>query len=276
VTTTKIPTAGAMALAILTKQACIDPSCQCRYSLKEGKGLTHCVLPLLHRHGDKTPSLNISVADRCLWHCFAGCNKDDVSDVIVALDLDASDFEGRTVPTDYGHDKGKLLSAEAWYPPYKPQKPIAIYQYCDESGTALYERLRYETKSGKTFNLRRGPVGHPSTPSYYDKLGDVRRVPYRLPELIGTAMTTMVVMVEGEKAADRLVALGLVVTIYKLWLEDWNQFVIGRRILMLPDNDRIGEEYVADAVKVMGGCTYRNRNSATARATRRRGRFRLY
>ena len=51
----------------------------------------------------------------------------------------------------------------------------ATYQYTDETGVLLYEVLRYEPK---TFRQRR-PDGNGG---WIWQLGDVRRVPYRLPE----------------------------------------------------------------------------------------------
>jgi len=244
--TNKISTPAAMALAILAERACIEPNCDCRLSLAASRGLTHCPA-----HHDAHPSLNITPdTDKCLWYCHAGCSQDDVTDALIALDLDAESFEGKAPKRDYRTDKGKLLAAWSWD---HPQAPVAIYQYRDECGTVLYEKLRYQTKSdgSKQFAWRRGPVGHPATPSYYTRLGDVRMVPYRLPELLAADPAAVVLMVEGEKAADLLAAMGLVVTIYKLWLPDWNTFLTGRRILMLPDNDGIGEDYAAEAAKIV-------------------------
>jgi hypothetical protein len=253
VTTTKIPTAGAMALSILTARACIDPQCQCRWSLKEGRGLTHCPIPTHGRgEGDHNPSLNITVtADKCLWHCFAGCDQETLTEVMIALSDDAESF-GSVEPKPFTPSKGKLKVASWWFD--RREKVTAIYAYRDEAGTVLYEKIRYQDKDGsKRFENRRGPYGNPLTPSYYDKLGDVRRVPYLLPGLIRAKANQTIVMVEGEKAADRLWEMGFVATIYKEWRPEWNQFLTGRWILMLPDNDEAGEKYVADAVKVMWG-----------------------
>jgi putative DNA primase/helicase len=240
----KTSTPGATALAILATRACIDPNCRCQQSKLAGEGLTHCPA-----HHDRSPSLSVTVADKCLWYCHAGCNQDDVTDALIALEIDAESFEGKAATKDYGHSnsKGKLVTG-MWFD-LKWGKPSTTYQYRDESGLVLYQKLRYQRPDGTKQFVQRRCAGQPDL--YYTKLGDVQLVPYRLPELIASDLTALVVMVEGEKSADRLAETGLTVTIYKGWRSDWSKFLRGRRILMLPDNDAAGEEYTAKAVKAL-------------------------
>lgn len=44
------------------------------------------------------------------------------------------------------------------------------------------------------------------------KVQGTRQVPYRLPELVAAPLSSAIYIVEGEKDADRLAALGLVAT----------------------------------------------------------------
>jgi hypothetical protein len=82
--------------------------------------------------------------------------------------------------------------------------PLATYNYVDEAGVLLFEVLRYPVKR---FLQRRPDADADEGWSW--KLGDVRRVLYRLPEVIAAAAAgTTVYVVEGEKDADRLAADG--------------------------------------------------------------------
>ena len=76
---------------------------------------------------------------------------------------------------------------------YRPSDDIeATYDYRDESGTLLYQVVR---KVGKRFLQRKpDPVD-----GWNWKLGDVRRVLYRLPELLAAPPEATVYVVEGEK-----------------------------------------------------------------------------
>src|SRR5262249_53534676 len=83
------------------------------------------------------------------------------------------------------------------------QRVIATYDYFDESGTLLYQVLRFEPKD---FRQRR-PDG---ARGWLWKLDGVRRVPYRLPEPIeAIANERPVFVVEGEKDVDALAAINV-------------------------------------------------------------------
>jgi len=79
------------------------------------------------------------------------------------------------------------------------RRVVATYPYTDADGTLLYQVLRYKPKG---FNQRR-PDGKGG---WIWKLGDVRRVLYRLPELLKYPDATIVVT-EGEEDADRVASL---------------------------------------------------------------------
>src|SRR5205823_4705078 len=81
----------------------------------------------------------------------------------------------------------------------------AAYTYRDENGRLLYEAVRFKPKG---FSQRR-PNGKSG---WAWNLKGVRRVLYRLPELLAADPTATVYVVEGEKDADRLARLGLVAT----------------------------------------------------------------
>ena len=121
---------------------------------------------------------------------------------------------------------------------------VATYDYSDEAGALLFQVCRFEPKD---FRQRR-PDGRGG---WTWKLGDCRRVLYRLPELVAADPVHPVFIVEGEKDADQLVDLGLVATTNPGGAGKWNgayaDALAGRRVVILPDNDDTGQRH-ADTV----------------------------
>lgn len=74
------------------------------------------------------------------------------------------------------------------------------------------------------------------------------KIPYRLPELLQAEHDT-VLIVEGEKDADRLSAFGLLATTNaggaEKWSADLNRYFEGRDVYIIPDNDEPGERHAA-------------------------------
>jgi hypothetical protein len=139
-------------------------------------------------HDDQAPSLSISEGDdsKVLLRCHAGCDFDTIR---AALPLDVKDL----FPADTSNEKKKL-------------NITTTYDYVDKKGELLYQVCRLHPKS---FRQRR-PDGHGG---WIWNLRDVDRVPYRLPELLaGLDADRHVLIVEGEKDADRLTELGFVAT----------------------------------------------------------------
>jgi hypothetical protein len=143
-------------------------------------------------------------------------------------------------------------------PPWKPRtngrgateklkRIVARYPYVDESGALLYEMVRYQPKD---FRLRR-PNG---SGDWVWKLGDTRRVLYKLPELLQFPHGTVFVC-EGEKDADRVASLGHCATTVASGV--WKDVDIGalrtRDIFILQDNDEAGRTKALAAAKALHG-----------------------
>ena len=118
------------------------------------------------------------------------------------------------------------------------------FEYRDEHGTLLYRVIRSEPKSFR----QQAADGSWS-------IKGVRRVPYRLPELLAADPTSVVYIVEGEKDADRLAALGLVATTNSggagKWIPEFADHLKGRRVCILPDNDDAGRNHAAQVANTL-------------------------
>jgi hypothetical protein len=121
---------------------------------------------------------------------------------------------------------------------------IATFDYRDEQNRLLFQVCR---TVGKRFWQRR-PNGRDR---WINNLKDTRRVLYRLPELINS--TGVVFIPEGEKHVDRLRDLGLVATCNpggaatskkkSKWHDCYNEFLRNRDVVILPDNDDVGQKH---------------------------------
>jgi len=115
---------------------------------------------------------------------------------------------------------------------------IDTYDYKDESGKILFQSVRFFPK-GFSQRQSNGNGG------WNWKLDGVRRVPYRLPELI--ASTGQVFIPGGEKDVETLVKHGLMATTNAAgegnWRKEFNQFFKGRDVVILEDNDEKGRKH---------------------------------
>ena len=187
-------------------------------------------------HEDRAPSLSVTRSPKgVLLNCHAGCATEDV---VVALGLSMTDLFDEPVE--------------------KRERPqtVAEYPYCDEHGQILYVVRRIEpgyNGERKTFRQYRpdGTAG----------VKGVRRVLYRLPEVIAQAQAGLtVIVVEGEKDADNLAAIGAVATCNVggagKWSDDYTKHLRGAsEVVVISDRDEPGRKHaatVADSVKQAG------------------------
>lgn len=131
-----------------------------------------------------------------------------------------------------GMDSGR----QRWTP---PGNIVATYDYRDESGHLLYQAVRMEPKKF----LQRRPNG-PGT--WIWNTDGVSLVPYHLVQILERP-SDIIYIVEGEKDADRLECLGLLSTCNAMgagkWKDDYNRWFKERRCVVLPDNDRPGDQH---------------------------------
>jgi 5S rRNA maturation endonuclease (ribonuclease M5) len=132
---------------------------------------------------------------------------------------------------------------------------VCAYDYTDESGNLLFQAVRYKLPSpeNKTFSQRQ-PNGKGG---WIWNLKGVRRVLYRLREVIA-AQT--VIVVEGEKNADDLAALGFVATTNVFgagkWHDEYSETLRGKDVVVfgdIGDPDQAGERHTQKVLLSLAG-----------------------
>jgi hypothetical protein len=117
---------------------------------------------------------------------------------------------------------------------------IAAYDYCDETGALLFQVVR---RPRHRFTQRR-PDGNGG---WHWNIKGVRRVLYRLPQLLAAPSADPVFFAEGEKDVDRLRGLGLIATCNPggagKWRDEFGAPLRGRLVVILPDNDEAGDRH---------------------------------
>ena len=174
-------------------------------------------------HNDRTPSLSVNEgADgEALIHCHAGCEN---ADIVAALELTMADLF---------QEDNRMNSR---------QEVVRTYLYRSSDGSPLY---RVERLSPKGFRQARAlrDGGWDCRPGC---MRGVKRVPYRLPELLDAIKSGRVVhVVEGEKDADALRDLGIPATTNAGGVSKWQvawaaQYFQGAKVAIIPDNDEPG------------------------------------
>ncbi len=192
-------------------------------------------------HGDNHNSLCIGIGDdgRLLVHCQAGCAIDDV---LSAVSLARRDL----FPSVNGNGRHENHSNGMNY------EIIATYDYRDENGKLEFQVTR---RKPKDFRQRRP---NPDGEGWIKNVQCCRVLPFRLPELLPTAVATPVFTPEGEKdvvlSLDRI---GLVATCNAggalKWKAEHAKFLTGRNVVILPDNDDPGRQHGQQVARSLVG-----------------------
>jgi hypothetical protein len=131
------------------------------------------------------------------------------------------------------------------------KRKIAEYDYRDEKGKLLFQVVRFE---GKTF-LQRRPGGDNGNWTY--NLEGVRRVIFRLPQIMDASPGVSVHIVEGEKDVLTLDKFDILATCNSggagKWRPEYSESLRGRCVVITPDNDRPGINHGLDAARSLLG-----------------------
>ena len=193
-------------------------------------------------NGDKNPSLSITETQdgKYLFHCHGGCDQQDVFNAIKDRGL-LPELPKRE----------EIFSSLATLAP-QPMTLEQEWEYMDEDRNTLFikQRFKTNTEKGKDYRLVRvDALGR-----RHSRLGDVRIVPYRFPELLDAKTAGRAIyLVEGEKAADALVSIGAIATTSHAgaghWPAEITQYFAGANVVVVPDNDKAGQEYAKKVIK---------------------------
>ena len=116
------------------------------------------------------------------------------------------------------------------------KKAIRAHIYRDEGGGPIKKAEKYPDGSWMQFGWHEG--------NWKPGVKGMRNIPYRLDELSSGGSDDMLFIFEGEKDVDRAVTNGLSATCNAggagNWKSELNEFVQGRNICIVPDNDAAG------------------------------------
>jgi hypothetical protein len=194
-------------------------------------------------HEDRRASLSIGVGDdgRALVKCHAGCKTEAICAAVGLTVLDLMPTANMMPAAGKTKTKGTPTNG-------KP-RIVATYSYRDERGELLLQVVRFDPKD---FRQRRPKPGG----GWDWTIQGVRLVPYRLPELLAEP-TRPVVVVEGEKDADNLARIGVLATCNAggagKWSADHAEFLRGRRVVIVPDNDDAGRKHAQQVAQSLHG-----------------------
>lgn len=204
---------------------------------RQGRRVGRQTRLLCPAHDDHNPSLDVSKGDdgRPLVACRShGCSFEDVCR---AIGRDPSEFNGR----DAGGE-------------WTPAGPaVAVYDYTDEYGTLLFQVCR---TADKKFSQRRPD---PATKSGWRwSLGGVRRVLYRLPEVVTAVEDGQAVYVcEGEKDVETLRRVRVVATCNPggagKWRDDYVEVLRGAEVVIVADRDDAGVKHARRVTAALAG-----------------------
>lgn len=136
---------------------------------------------------------------------------------------------------------------------------VKTYDYNDENGKLLFQKLRYVDGYGKKTFRQRKPDGRGG---WEYSLGDTPKILYNLASVIkGVQEGYPIWVVEGEKDADTLIKLGIIATTMPggagKWLDIHTQALAGADVEIIADNDKPGIEHAQKVLQELSkaGCT---------------------
>lgn len=201
------------------------------------------------RNDDSNPSLSIGQGDdgRVLVTCHRAmsCNVEQICD---SVGLKVADL---MPPKGDGSGAVKFTHEKAFNPPVQKKAPaqlskpkfVEAYDYLDEFGVVLFQKVRLVDDDGKKTFRQRKPDGNGG---WVYTLGDVPKVLYNLPRVLEAKRNGEPIwVVEGEKDANTLIDLGLVATTMPggagKWLDIHTEALAGAPIVeIVADHDDIG------------------------------------
>lgn len=187
-------------------------------------------------HEDESPSLCITNGtDKPLYICRAGCDQAAVTKAL-------KPYRDKINPSE---DNGGAPAA-----PAAPKQIIAEYNYLDEKSKLLYQVVRYEPK-----DFRQRKPDATAQGGWMWKLGNTRKILYRLPEILKEKIG--VAVVEGEKDVLALVEIGIPATCNAggagKWRRSYSESLRGKNVYIIADRDGPGRRHAEDVASQLFG-----------------------
>lgn len=214
----------AYALAEALAKLCKDP-----HPEKDG---WRAACPCHNGKSDSSLSI-IPTNDRVLVKCFAEC---DTSDILKTLGLTMAD-----------------LFVREQKPGAEKRQVVRTYDYHDIHGKLIHQTVRFEPKS---FRQRRPDPVHPG--EWIWDLKGIEPLLYHLPQITkAIEQGETVYIVEGEKDAEALNAMGLAATCNpmgaKKWRPEYSETLRKAHVVILPDYDTPGQQHATIIAQALIG-----------------------
>jgi uncharacterized protein (DUF927 family) len=187
-----------------------------------------------NHQGKSNTSFSITPADdRVLIKCFSTCAS---IDVVNAIGLTMADLFVKGPAQRNGH-----------------KRIVKAYDYYDASGTLVHQTVRYEPKD---FHQRRPDPAKPG--EWLWSLKGIEPVLYYLPQVLAAVQRgETIYLVEGEKDAENLQALGLTATCNPMgagkWRKSYTEALRGAHVRIIPHHDEPGQKHVLRVAKALDG-----------------------
>lgn len=211
------------------------------------------------RDDDRNPSLSIAEGNdgRILVTCHRGtpCSYEQICASVNLTPADLMPESDKFTVERFGSKTPatpRVVSAQ----PTKISPPpkltlVETYEYLDENGVLLFQKLRYVDEEGKKTFRQRKPDG---AGGWSYSLGDTPKILYNLPAVIKAKMEGQPIwVVEGEKDANTLIALGITATTMPNGAGSWSQIhtdvLAGATVEIISDNDEIGHKHAASVLE---------------------------
>jgi DNA primase len=232
-------------------------------NVKMEMGRYYCPLcqPVPSDH--KTPDLTVKAEAICCWRC--GWRGDIIKLYMTSRnvgyhkaleDLSGNDF--KSAVANYKPIK-KAKKKVVYYPTHEQAinavvfattyKIVNHWKYLEMDGTPFMVVYRIENGS-KSYR----PVSYDHGKGWFVGRLECKSPLYNLPAITNSWEET-IFLVEGEKAADALIGIGLIATTSAggangLKTTDWDPLT-NRKVIIWPDNDKAGHGYAEEVKKIL-------------------------
>ena len=207
-------------------------------------------------HNDRSPSLSLTLTeDRILINCHSGCSIDQICN---CLRIRKSDLF-RKCETNTGNKSTPNKKKNANQ--VNPNGKVRFFSSKHKKWVTENSRYTYQKVDGSDafYVIRAEPKDfRPMTTDGRLSLEGVGRVPYRLPELLhGIKDSKQILLLEGEKDADRVAEMGFVATTFVggtgKWRDEYLEYFRDADIVLVPDNDQPGIKGMQDIAEQLHG-----------------------